>query len=76
VSEPAVEALPDRVTAAEPTKAGEPPEAGELADRRHPGAVDLADPALYINRELSWLEFNDRVLQLAEDESLPLIERV
>src|SRR5438270_4042898 len=39
-------------------------------------AVDLADPALYINRELSWLDFNDRVLQLAEDESLPLIERL
>ena len=31
---------------------------------------------LYINRELSWLDFNDRVLQLAEDESLPLIERL
>ncbi len=39
-------------------------------------AVDLADPSLYVNRELSWLDFNDRVLQLAEDESLPLLERV
>jgi polyphosphate kinase len=38
--------------------------------------ADLTDPALYINRELSWLDFNDRVLQLAEDESLPLMERV
>jgi polyphosphate kinase len=37
---------------------------------------DLADPRLYINRELSWLDFNDRVLQLAEDESLPLLERL
>jgi polyphosphate kinase len=37
---------------------------------------DLSKPELYINRELSWLDFNDRVLQLAEDESLPLIERV
>ena len=36
----------------------------------------LADPGLYINRELSWLEFNERVLELAEDESLPLLERV
>jgi polyphosphate kinase len=35
-----------------------------------------ADPTVYINRELSWLDFNDRVLQLAEDESLPLMERV
>ena len=35
----------------------------------------LADPELYLNRELSWLDFNDRVLQLAEDKTLPLIER-
>src|ERR1700734_3947001 len=37
---------------------------------------DTHDPALYINRELSWLDFNDRVLQLPEDEGLPLLERV
>jgi polyphosphate kinase len=40
------------------------------------GGPDLRDPDLYVNRELSWLDFNDRVLQLAEDESLPLIERL
>ncbi len=34
------------------------------------------DPSLYLNRELSWLDFNERVLQLAEDERLPLLERV
>src|SRR5947207_4275370 len=39
-------------------------------------AVTGTDPALYLNRGLSWLDFNDRVLQLAEDESLPLLERV
>jgi polyphosphate kinase len=34
------------------------------------------DPAaLFLNRELSWLDFNDRVLQLAEDDRLPLLER-
>ncbi len=38
--------------------------------------IELTDPALYTNRELSWLDFNDRVLQLAEDDSLPLIERL
>ncbi len=37
--------------------------------------VDLRDPALYANRELSWIDFNDRVLQLAQDETLPLLER-
>jgi polyphosphate kinase len=36
----------------------------------------LDDPSLYINRELSWLDFNERVLQLGEDESIPLLERV
>ncbi len=29
-----------------------------------------------MNRELSWLDFNERVLALAEDESIPLLERV
>jgi polyphosphate kinase len=36
----------------------------------------LKSPALYINRELSWLEFNDRVLAQARDASHPLLERV
>ena len=34
------------------------------------------DTSLYFNRELSWLDFNDRVLQLAEDPNVPLLERV
>ena len=29
-----------------------------------------------LNRELSWLQFNERVLSLAADESVPLLERV
>ena len=39
-------------------------------------APDLADSSLYFNRELSWLDFNDRVLQIAEDARVPLLERV
>src|SRR5512144_2537189 len=36
----------------------------------------LQDPALYINRELSWLEFNGRCLSEALNPDLPLLERV
>jgi polyphosphate kinase len=37
---------------------------------------DLRDPAYYINRELSWLEFNQRVLDQATSDYHPLLERV
>jgi polyphosphate kinase len=41
-----------------------------------PDAHDLDDPALYLNRELTWLAFNRRVLHEAEDPRTPLLERV
>jgi polyphosphate kinase len=37
---------------------------------------DLDDPRLYNNRELSWIEFNARVLELAEQVDNPLLERL
>jgi polyphosphate kinase len=41
---------------------------------QYDGSID--DPALYFNRELSWLDFNQRVLELAEDPEVPLLERL
>jgi polyphosphate kinase len=39
-------------------------------------APALDSPELFVNRELSWLQFNERVLELAEDQQIPLLERL
>jgi len=51
-----------------------PEPVGTAAMRQYDGLID--DPALYFNRELSWLDFNQRVLELAEDPEVPLLEQV
>lgn len=52
----------------------------DLVDTRaeplDPGSIDLSDPQFYINRELSLLEFDRRVLEEALDARNPLLERV
>lgn len=45
-------------------------------DRTDPSTVDLRDPSLYLNRELSLLRFNERVLAQATDPQVPLLERL
>jgi len=50
-----------------------PPAVPPPAARR---AFDLDDPGLYLNRELTWLAFNRRVLAEAENDRNPLLERV
>jgi polyphosphate kinase len=49
---------------------------GSVENTEIEGVIDLNDPALYFNRELSLLEFNDRVLAQAKNENLPLLERL
>jgi polyphosphate kinase len=51
------------------------PSAAQRADRG-PASPELDDPRLYINRELSLLEFQKRVLEEAQDATNPLLERV
>src|SRR5947199_6200448 len=41
-----------------------------------PSAKEFDRPDLYINRELSWIEFNRRVFAEAQDHRHPLLERV
>lgn len=36
----------------------------------------MPEAAHLIDRELSWLSFNERVLEMAEDSSIPILERV
>ena len=38
--------------------------------------TDLDDPELYLNRELTWIEFNHRVLYEAQNQQTPLLERL
>jgi polyphosphate kinase len=65
----------------EASEAAETAEIAETAERA--GAEETAEgggtalpAARYLDREESWLRFNERVLELAEDESVPLLERV
>ena len=47
-----------------------------LADGPGGAGNDELPPGRYLDRDESWLRFNQRVLELAEDETIPLLERV
>lgn len=62
--------------AAGPRPARTPPDPTPLPAPGPDGRFDLDDPACFLNRELTWLNFEFRVLHEAEDERTPLLERV
>jgi polyphosphate kinase len=62
------------VSPQEPISAVPPP--ADVAEEEVQAGPNLEEPQFYFNRELSWLDFNERVLQLAEDASVPLMERL
>lgn len=43
---------------------------------KEPAPIDLDSPTLYTNREISWIEFDRKVLETAEDHKVPLLDRV
>ncbi len=48
----------------------------EVTEEKEAKQPDLKKPKYYVNRELSWLKFNLRILEEARDRSLPLFERL
>src|SRR5690554_931396 len=59
-----------------PRKAAARPAARGAVVAADAAAESLGDPGLYLNRELSQLDFNFRVLAQAEDATVPLLERL
>ncbi len=62
--------------ATSPSPAASPENVVSMPPPNEPETRRFSDPKNFINRELSWLEFNRRVLEEAEDPTQPLLERV
>jgi polyphosphate kinase len=67
---------PDRGFAVAKTKTQPQPNGPPTASLASPPGGPALDGSLFINRELSWLDFNERVLEEARDPSNPLLDRL
>jgi len=72
----APESAPADADPVEPDQAHTPPDPTPLPLPGPGGTFDLQAPELYLNREITWLNFNYRVLHEAEDPRTPILERV
>jgi polyphosphate kinase len=68
--------MPKKDQSSEPKRSRPVKAPAASARATRPAEDDLKDPSLYLNRELSLLAFQHRVLEEAEDELNPLLERV
>jgi polyphosphate kinase len=66
-------AVPDRLAAQDPISAVS---TAELEGLEREPREEILESDLYFNRETSWMRFNERVLELAEQDSTPLLERL
>jgi len=67
---------PSTQAARSPGNKASTPKAGSTPDSEPHASFDLSSPEYYLNRELTWLAFNKRVLHEAADERTPLLERM
>ena len=65
-----------RKTAAQKTTSAAKKTTKAVKEEKAPAAVNLDSPSLYTNREISWIEFDRKVLETAEDRKVPLLDRV
>ena len=65
-----------RKTAAKKTTSSAKKTTKAVKEEKVPAAVNLDSPSLYTNREISWIEFDRKVLETAEDRKVPLLDRV
>ncbi len=75
-SSPAKPTEPEAGRAAERLGGVTPPDPTPLPEALADGSFDLESPLCYLNREMTWLNFNYRVLHEARDPRTPLLERV